>query len=375
MANCRNCGKMLGNLPVLEYKNMPGRAQYFPDADHVKEDKGVDLSLYKCEYCGLIQLSNEPVFYYRDVIRSATVSDEMKEFRKEYFADFITKYELEGKKIVEVGAGAGEFMQMMKDAGGEVYGIEHNSELVSKGCKNGLSIYSGFPGESIDTDERFDAFYIMNFLEHIPDPRTFLYNVSEMLNDDAIGLIEVPNSDMIMDHMMFSEFMLDHLSYFTKDTLCRTLEASGYDVLECKTVWHNYCLCAIVKKRNANGFDAFSIKQREICGQINSFIDGCRNDNKKVAVWGAGHQALAILSVAGIADKIEFVIDSAEFKQNKYTPGSHCLVVSPNKLMDIEIDVIMIMAASYSDEVNRIIRNTYPHIQTVILREDGLEHT
>lgn len=372
---CRGCGGRLDNTPLISYLNMPGRAQHFPDKQHLDEDQGVDLNLYRCRGCGLLQLTNEPVYYYKDVIRAASVSEEMHKFRVEFFKEFMTKYNLFGHKLVEIGAGNGEFMNYIQEAGGDIYGIEHNQESVEYCISHGLRVEEGFPDESYTKYQNgpFDGFFIMSYMEHIPDLRYFLSNIADNLNDGAIGLIEVPNTDMVMDHMLFSEFMLDHLSYFTKESLTRVMEVNGFDVLDVRPVWYDYNLCAIVQKRKTGSIGDFKSKQDEVISSIHRYIDSYIEQGKKVAVWGAGHQALAVISLSQIASKIEFVIDSADFKQNKYTPGSHCLVVAPDKLLETHIDTILVMCASYSDEVYHTIKTKYKGIVVVILREDGLE--
>ena len=372
---CRGCKAEIKSKPVLKYENMPSKAQMFPTEAELSEDFGVDFEIYKCEKCDLLQISGEPVSYYRDVIRASGVSDEMREYRVSYFKEFIEKYDLDGKKIVEIGAGNGEFMNYVKLAGGNIFGIEHSKESVKKCVEEGFEIEEGFVGEHdfMSLNGPFDVFIIMNFLEHIPEPRAFMEGLNRNLNDGAIGLIEVPNTDMIIKNNMFSEFMLDHLLYFTENTLTRFLENNGFDVLESKVVWHDYCLCAIVKKRCGSELGTFYDRQKKITEELNVFVDAYVREGKKVAVWGAGHQALALMAMSGIAKKIEYVIDSAKFKQNRYTPGSHCLVVSPDEPDDRPVDAILVMAASYSDEVSGIIKKRYPKVDISIFRETGLE--
>ncbi|MBE5859750.1 MAG: methyltransferase domain-containing protein [Butyrivibrio sp.] len=295
---------------------------------------------------------------------------------KKYFKDFIDNYNLKDKRILEVGAGSGEFMSFMQAAGGDVIGLEHNHESVENAKKNGFIVEEGFPeGNNFRIrNAPFGAFYIMNFWEHIPDPGDFLNAISDNLEDEAIGLIEVPNTDKIIQDMMFSEFMLDHLCYYTKDTLTRLLEINGFDVIDSSIVWHDYCLCVIVKKRSKSEMKSFSIRQESIIKEVREFVEERVTKGEKVAIWGAGHQALAMLSLSGIGDKIEFVIDSASFKQNRYTPGSHCLVVAPSELDKKGIDSILVMAASYSDEVANIIKKQHDYIEVAIFRENGIEY-
>jgi len=75
-----------------------------------------------------------------------------------------------------------------------------------------------------------------------------------------------------------------------------------------------------------------------------------------------------------LADKIRYVIDSAVFKQGKYTPATHIPIVHPDTLNSDPVDAIIVMAASYSDEVARIIRQKFDrNINVAILRDFGLE--
>ena len=68
------------------------------------------------------------------------------------------------------------------------------------------------------------------------------------------------------------------------------------------------------------------------------------------------------------------VVDSAAFKQGKYTPVTHIPIVSPSALVLDPVDAIIVMAASYSDEIARNIRQKFDaNIKVAILRDFGLE--
>ena len=79
---CRSCGSDFFAAPLLIQKNMPDRAQHLPDINEIEKDRGVDLAIYQCQGCGLVQLGNDPVSYYKDVIRAASISKEVKDFRR-----------------------------------------------------------------------------------------------------------------------------------------------------------------------------------------------------------------------------------------------------------------------------------------------------
>jgi len=373
---CRVCGNSFFKEPLLRYENMPEAAQHLPDSTSLANDKGVDLEVCQCSGCGLVQLSNEPVPYYRDVIRATAFSEEMKAFRMEQFTDFVHKYSLQGKKVLEIGSGKGESISLMGACGTDAYGVEHAAESVRFCIQSGLNVSQHFVEADKELLEHapFDAFFILNFLEHLPDLNSVLYGIYQNLDDQGVGLVEVPNFNMVLENKLFSEFIVDHIYYFTQDTLITTLNRNGFEVLECNAVWHDYIISAVVKKRrplDVTGCAEFRLK---LTDELQRYIS--QFGQKRVAVWGAGHQALTVLALADLTDKVKYVIDSAPFKQGKFTPATHIPIVSPDTLLVDPVDAVIVMAASFSDEVVRILRMDFKYIINIsILREYGLEVT
>ncbi|MBI4404434.1 MAG: methyltransferase domain-containing protein [Deltaproteobacteria bacterium] len=373
MNNCRVCGSVFYQSPLLRYENMPAVAQFLPDKDSVALDKGVRLEICQCSGCGLVQLSNDPVAYYKEVIRAAAFSEEMKAFRTKQFDCFVQKYSLKSRKVIEIGCGRGEYLSLLQQSGADSYGLEYSKESV-KACKGrGLKVAQGFLDEAtcqLDSAP-FDAFFILNFLEHLPHPNLALRAIHNNLREAAVGLVEVPNFNMILQDNLFYEFIPDHLFYFTKDTLNTALQINGFEVLESSEVWHDYIISSVVRKKSAFDLSRFYRYQEQLMTEIECYI----HQYKSTAIWGAGHQALAIIALMNLADKVKYVVDSAPFKQGKYTPASHIPIVCPDTLRSDPVDAIIVMAASYSDEVVRLIKDEFDQkIPIAILKKFGLEN-
>jgi len=178
---------------------------------------------------------------------------------------------------------------------------------------------------------------------------------------------------MILRKHLFSEFIGDHLFYFTKDTLTTTLNLNGFEVIDCSEIWNEYIISAVIRKRNRLNIDDFQKHQANLKYELEKYLSCFRSKN--VAIWGAGHQALAIISLIDLSGKIKYVIDSAAFKQGKYTPATHIPIVSPDVLHSDPVEAVIIMAASYSDEVARTIRQKYDKtVKIAILRDYGLQN-
>jgi len=369
---CRACSALLPEDILIRFENMPKSAQFFPVAESVINDTGVSIILKECCCCGLVQAIGDPVPYYRDVIRASAVSAEMKEFRTYQFRNWVDKYGLSKKKVIEIGSGYGEYLEIAKLSGAEVCGLEHDPKAVKTAVNNGLKMNEGYVENNLTeiNGAPYDGFFCLNFLEHIPKPAEFLQGIAKNLSDEGVGLIEVPNFDMMLDKSMYSEFIQDHLSYFTSETLVNLLCNNGFEVVSIKEIWYRYILSAEVKKRKKTNVDAMSERLILLRQKVHSYLESCKNRGIKVASWGAGHQALANLSLLNMADDIEYVIDSAKFKQNKLTPATHINIVAPEVLDTSNIGAVIIMAGGYSQEISSFLKRTNPQIERSILGDD-----
>tara|TARA_R110000824_G_scaffold128983_3_gene290141 strand:- start:11702 stop:12769 length:1068 start_codon:yes stop_codon:yes gene_type:complete len=352
---------------------MPKAAQNFPEYEDLLVEEGTNLEVCECEVCSLVQLSNEPVPYHKEVIRASAFSEEMKQFRVKQFADFVQKYSLQGKKVIEVGCGKGEFLQLMKDAGTDAYGIEYSAESVDVCREQGLRVDKDYVlyAHHMLKDQPFDCFFILNFFEHLPDLNSTLQALHDNLTKDGIGIIEVPNFDMILRENLFSEFINDHLYYFTEDTLRSVLSRNGFEIIESTQVWHDYIISMVVKKKPSLDLSPFKVHQEKITKELQDYLS--QHEKGTVAVYGAGHQALAILALAQLSGNIKYVLDDAPFKQNKYTPATHIPIVSAKVLKTDPPSAIIVMAASYSNEVVQKLQKANLNIDLAILTDYGLK--
>lgn len=375
MKRCIACGAPLWETPLLTLDNMPASAQHLPDAQGVKEHRGLTLDLCQCMGCGLVQFDCEPVDYYRDVIRAGGFSKTMVELRRYQYKHLIDSYHLEGKKFIEVGCGQGEFLKVLSEFPVEVHGIEHDPHLVELARAQGLDVTEGFT-ETEDTrfaGGLYDVFLSFNFLEHQPDPGTMLQAIYRNLEDDAMGLITVPSFEYIMDHNSYYELIRDHLAYYTFETLTPLLERNGFLVEECEVI-NRDTLSVIVKKRpqmdTENLLECYVNLKREMESYM-KYLDAW---DKKVAVWGASHQGFTLAATTKLGERARYIIDSAPFKQGKFAPASHLPIVGPDHFHEHPVDAIIITAPGYTDEIAASIRRKFgTSVEIRAMRSNHLE--
>lgn len=354
MKRCISCKGSLHELMKIE--NMPASAQDIPSEGELDKDKGIEVSLCVCEDCNLVQLKNDAVYYYRDVIRAGGYSTTMEDLRKSEYKHFIEFALLEGKKIIEVGCGRGEFLGMLKGFPVEGYGTEHKKELVEIAKGAGLRVDEDFP-ESEDhvfKNGPFDAFMSFNFLEHQPHPRTYLKAIYNNLCDEGYGLITVPSFEYILEQNSFYEIIPDHIAYYNFDSLTHLLNISGFEVLESRTV-NRDTIEVIVKKRKFPDISGIISKKTDIAKEVLDTVKGY----SKIAIWGASHQGFTLCSTTDIAKYVDCIIDSAPFKQGRFAPASHIKIISPDDARKRKLEAIVIVAPGYTDEIAGIIKNIF----------------
>ena len=344
-----------------------------PKQADLATEHGAELSVSQCLSCGIVQVLGKPVRYYREVVRATSVSADMRAFRLDQFCDFATEHALHGRKVLEVGCGDGDYLDVLRGAGMDACGLEYAALSVDACRARGLAAHRGFidgPRQTVPGGP-YAGFFLLNFLEHLPRPRQTLRGIAANLEPGAVGMVEVPNFDMIVRNGLFAEFIADHLTYFTEATLRHTLSLSGFDVLDCRPVWHDYILSATVQKRTPTDLSHLDTNRHHLDRDVTAFLG--RFAPHQVAIWGAGHQALTLISLLSLQHRVRYVVDSAPFKQNRFTPASHLPIVGPRALRNDPVDAVLIMAGSYSDEVATILRRDHdPALQIATLGHEGL---
>ena len=381
MKRCIACQAKIKALFTME--NMPSSAQDIPDLKNLGKDAPIDIKLGFCTGCGLVQLCGEPVAYYRDVIRAGGGSSTMYELRKNEYKEFIELRKLKGKKILEAGCGAGEFLEILAEFEVLAYGIEHNEKLAEAARKKGLKVETDFQEneEAVFKYAPFDAFCSFNFLEHQPKPLEYLRAIYANLTENGCGLITVPDLDYIIKNNGYYEIIPDHIAYYTVDSLSSLLNNAGFRVVKSAIV-NRDTIEVIVQKKSAPDLSSVLKQKDEIKKSFRELFNKAEKENKSLAVWGAGHQGFTLCATMLLGERaepgskgniIKYIIDSAKFKQGKYAPASHLPIVSPESALKDSVDIIVIVAPGYSSEIENIIKRDFkPEMEIYTLKDDNL---
>ncbi len=148
-----------------------------------------------------------------------------------------------GQRVLEVGCSDGAFGRELVRAGNTVTGVDGTpdvpedagyEDVVQANLEDGLGAMSRLRGD------QFDRVLLLDRVEHLREPRHLLEDCRRLLNGRGKLIVSVPNAVNLTVRLMvlFGVFqyadrgILDwsHLRFYTRKTIRRTLEASGFRV-------------------------------------------------------------------------------------------------------------------------------------------------
>ncbi|MEW6667854.1 MAG: class I SAM-dependent methyltransferase [Thermodesulfobacteriota bacterium] len=206
-------------------------------ADFLCRKEAVDV--LRCPVCGLVFTAEmqEPaemeghysMEYFDPYVKTRSVHDRkrfrarLKEIRKLHFPG----------TLLDVGCGAGFFLNIAREGGHHVSGVELSGWAAAAARENfGLRVFNGQLKEAGFSPESFDVITLWHILEHVADPRDLLSHVHGILKEDGILAVEVPNIGSIAARIAGKHWELlaprEHFYYFNPQTLLRLLRLVGF---------------------------------------------------------------------------------------------------------------------------------------------------
>lgn len=140
-------------------------------------------------------------FYYPSVIGNETFYENLQKIKSDYYLEEKSEFEIalkklnEGEKVLEVGCGAGIFLERLQGKNIEGVGLEFNDLAIEKCRAKGLNVQKelieNFAAKNL---EKFDAVVLFQVLEHIGDVSNFIKNLLTCLKKGGKLIIGVPDN-------------------------------------------------------------------------------------------------------------------------------------------------------------------------------------
>ncbi len=339
---CEVCGNYFSiKENTLQIKNVPEFTFNF-------SNKTVDLNIGECKFCGAIQLFDVPLSdNYNEVYRSIGVSLKYRNEKKEYLNKVIEKYNLKNTKILEIGCGNGQILEIFREIGINCYGIEYGENNRIE-CLEKEFIVNNCLGRF---ENSFNCVYSSYFLEHFPNPKKFCNILFNSLNLNGIGIVEVPNYDIIEKNNLWLEFSKDHRFYYRKQTLIYLFTICGFIIEEINEINEGLGYSVIVRKPFYPN-SAFKNIEDTIKKEIDKFNNLIKNLNGNYAVYGASHYIMLLLNYVDILPR--YIFDGNEKKVGKKIKEIDILYKDEIKNKS-DCNNIIICCGGYNKEIYRML--------------------
>lgn len=134
-------------------------------------------------------------------------------------------------RLLDVGCGDGEALEILRDLGWKVQGVEVDPQAVAAALSRSLNVQHGTLHEVAFEQDTFDAVTSSHVIEHVHDPREFLAESRRILRSGGVLIAVTPNATAwsILRYGVNS-LNLDpprHLALFSTDSLRRLAESVG----------------------------------------------------------------------------------------------------------------------------------------------------
>jgi SAM-dependent methyltransferase len=382
---CRACAAPLSRT-LVDLGLSPLANAYVPPERAGKGEAFYPLHAYVCESCWLVQLEafESPEAIFSDYAYFSGFSAGWLRHAEGYVAAMTDRFGLgAGSKVVEVASNDGYLLQYFVARGVPVLGVEPAANVAAVARDKGVPSEVAFFGR--ETAERLlaqghgaDLMAANNVLAHVPDILDFVAGFAVLLKPDGAGTFEFPHLLRMLEHRQFDTIYHEHFSYLSLGVVSGILERSGLRVFDVEALQTHggslrvfFCHRTSAHARTAavdatleaeraaglfsvEGYARFAEEVIAIkCASL-EFLIGERRAGRRVCGYGAAAKGNTFLNYCGIGPElVSAVADRSPHKQGALLPGSRIPVVSPEALLGMRPDTVLILPWNLRDEVIR----------------------
>jgi SAM-dependent methyltransferase len=328
-----------------------------------------DIRLGFCTNCGFIGnlAFDASLAEYSDRYEETQAfSKRFVEFARSLAGSWVEKYDLAGKHVVEIGCGKGEFLVMMAEAGiGSGVGIDPSVDpsRIDSDAADRITWRAGVFDDAYGPLDA-DAVVCRHTLEHIPDVRKFVTRIRSAIGDrkDTVVLFELPDTLRVLEEAAFWDVYYEHCSYFSAGSLARLFERCGFEILDLSLAYDDQYL--ILEARPADmirssavddlarlekGVATFTSGYSGMVDKWQARLADMATSSGKSVIWGASSKGVSFLVSAG--EHVEAAVDINPHKHGTFMAGTGHRVVSPQDVVDIAPELVVVMNPIYLDEI------------------------
>lgn len=182
----------------------------------------------------------------------------------------LSKPKIGENKLLDLGAGTGDFLAAAQKKGWQVSGIEPNLRAQKLAIEKGINLLPSF--DEIG-NQKFDVISLWHVLEHIPDLDTCLLELDRLLKPGGLLIIAVPNYKS-WDAIKYGKFWAAydtprHLWHFDRQAM-QFLFPKTFLLKKTKPMWFDAFYVSLLSEKYQTG------KTNWLKGGINGLVSNLR---------------------------------------------------------------------------------------------------
>ena len=277
-----------------------------------------------------------------------------------------------GRTLLDIGAFNGSFLDLARQKGFEVHGIEPTAEGVAEARGKGLDVVQGFFNTAYANSlkERYDVVTMLHTLEHVEDPLTFVRLALQVTVPGGYLYIEVPDVTRAFAESINDFFSVQHLNHFTSSTLKNLASRAGATVVVVEQEKELGIVRILIKNAPGaapliNEYESNMCIMRAYKERKEIFLDNLRKkiQVKEVSLYGAGEHSSQLLSsdlLKGI--RVAAITDSNPKKWGM--PFHGFTVIPPAELPNVPI---LISSYDSQEDITSYLTKHFPHLSQLKL--------
>lgn len=198
--------------------------------------------IVKCKKCGFCYNNPRPNKGYlrRQYTNRSSIDESILQLQESYPLSYFFNRKLDliehahkKGRILDIGCGAGLFLDIAKRRDWETYGLDPSSWVKEVAKKKGFKSYIGYIQALNIPSNYFDVVFSSATLEHLSDPLGDLKEMYRILKQNGLFFAtSIPNFNAITIKLGLPDFRAnsppEHLNYFTPITLKKILRLVGF---------------------------------------------------------------------------------------------------------------------------------------------------
>ncbi|HLF70915.1 MAG TPA: class I SAM-dependent methyltransferase [Dehalococcoidia bacterium] len=374
--HCAACGAG-GLLPFYELQEVPVSAGLLlPTRQEALDVPRGAIRLAFCRECGFIEnvLFDEALLDYASMaVEPVVQSAEVRAKTQELAASLVRRWDLNGKGVLEIGCGEGEFLaDLCRLGSNRGLGIDPASldrRPLDEGAGKLRFLQARYNDDLAHLG--FDFVACRHTLDRVAEAQEFVGLVRNAVGRrrDPVAFFEVADATRALRQVAFWDVRYECCSYFSAGSLARLFRNAGFEIFDlCASAVDG---CLLIEAVAANGGEGPYWESEDDLAEIEALVTRFRAENQprlwewgssllrlrehggRAVLWGMNEKTAAYMSVLGINEEVSCVIDPGATGSMGYVAGTGHEVLPVEALRERRPSAVVVSEKSQLPEARR----------------------